>query len=117
MRAQRNRLADDGDGVRASDAERDAAIGQLSDRFAEGMLSQDSFLFRMGAALRAKARSDLSELLADLPHPERQRGLGRWLGNGLVRLGDSLARAGGALTGHSRTGRGRAGAVSAVPAL
>jgi len=116
MRANRDGLADDGDGVRASDAERDAAIGQLSDRFAEGMLSQDSFLYRMGAALRAKARSDLSELLADLPHPERGRGLGRWLGNGLVRLGDGLARAGGALTGHSRARRGRAATRPAAPA-
>ena len=67
MRASRNRLADDVNGLRASDAERDQAIGLLRDRFAEGRLSQETFLVRMDAALKAKDRSDLSELFADLP--------------------------------------------------
>jgi len=34
-------LADDNGGVRASDAERDRAIGELQSRFAEGRLSQE----------------------------------------------------------------------------
>ena len=67
MRPSSDRLADDNDGVRASDAERDHAIGELQDRFAEGRLSQETFLYRMDAALHAKDRSELSELFTDLP--------------------------------------------------
>ena len=67
MRPSSDRLADDNDGVRASDAERDRAIGELRDRFAEGRLSQETFLVRIDAALNAKDRSDLSELFTDLP--------------------------------------------------
>ena len=48
MRASWNGLADDDRGVRASDAERDQAIGQLRDRFAEGLLSQETFLLPGG---------------------------------------------------------------------
>jgi Inner membrane component of T3SS, cytoplasmic domain/Domain of unknown function (DUF1707) len=60
--------------LRASDAERDRAVGELRERFAEGRLSQDSFLYRVDAALRARARDDLSALLADLPPaPPRER--------------------------------------------
>jgi hypothetical protein len=66
MRAPDNRLLADRD-LRASDAERDEAIGELRDRFAEGRLSHETFLYRMDAALRAKDRSELSELFADLP--------------------------------------------------
>lgn len=72
MRLSRNRPADDRAEVRVSDAERDQAVGELRDRYAEGRLSQETFLYRMDAALRAKARSDLSPLFDDLPatgHP------------------------------------------------
>jgi hypothetical protein len=62
------------DGVRASDAERDQAISVLRDRFAEGRLSQDSFLHRMDAALRCRERSELSVLLADMPASQRAAG-------------------------------------------
>jgi len=67
MRPSGDRLADDNDGVRASDAERDRAIGELQNRFAEGRLSQETFLYRMDAALNAKDRNELSELFTDLP--------------------------------------------------
>lgn len=77
MRASGDRLAAGQDGVRASDAERDQAIGELRDRFAEGRLSQDTFLYRMDAALRAKNRAELSDLFADLPHSRRHRELRR----------------------------------------
>jgi len=73
MRPSSDRLADDNDGVRASDAERDRAIGELRDRFAEGRLSQETFLVRMDAALNAKDRSELSELFTDLPAEVRRR--------------------------------------------
>jgi hypothetical protein len=66
MRAPNNRLLT-GQDLRASDAERDEAIGELRDRFAEGRLSHETFLYRMDAALRAKDRSELFDLFADLP--------------------------------------------------
>lgn len=58
--------------MRASDAERDQAISRLRDRFAEGRLSQETFLYRMDAALRAKDQTELSELFADLPEAQPQ---------------------------------------------
>ena len=73
MRPSSDRLADDNDGVRASDAERDHAIGELQSRFAEGRLSQETFLYRMDAALNAKDRSELVELFTDLPAERRRR--------------------------------------------
>jgi Domain of unknown function (DUF1707)/Inner membrane component of T3SS, cytoplasmic domain len=73
MRPSSDRLADDNDGVRASDAERDRAIGELQDRFAEGRLSQETFVYRIDAALNAKDRSELSELFTDLPPDQRRR--------------------------------------------
>jgi hypothetical protein len=71
-----DRLADDNDGVRASDADRDRALGELRDRFAEGRLSQDTFLIRMDAALHAKDRSELSDLFTDLPAEGKRPGIG-----------------------------------------
>jgi len=53
--------------LRASDAERDQVVGELRERFAEGRLSQDSFVDRMDAALRARERRELDGLLADMP--------------------------------------------------
>jgi hypothetical protein len=73
MRPSQHRLADDNVGVRASDAERDQAIGELRNRFAEGRLSQETFLCRMDVALSARDRSELSELFIDLPVPAPQR--------------------------------------------
>ncbi|MDR2984758.1 MAG: DUF1707 domain-containing protein [Nocardiopsaceae bacterium] len=72
MRPSNDRLADDNDGVRASDAERDHAIGELQSRFAEGRLSQQTFLYRIDAALNAKDRNELSELFTDLPTQKRR---------------------------------------------
>ena len=73
MRPSSDGLADDNGGMRASDAERDRAIGDLQDRFAEGRLSQETFLYRIDAALNAKDRSELSELFTDLPPDPRRR--------------------------------------------
>ncbi|HET7014269.1 MAG TPA: DUF1707 and FHA domain-containing protein [Streptosporangiaceae bacterium] len=91
MRASSNRLVTghDVDGLRASDAERDHAIGELRDQFAEGRLSQDTFLVRMDAALRAKERAELTELFTDLPENE-QRGIGRAIRRRLVSLRQRL---------------------------
>lgn len=74
MRASNIRALTGEDGLRASDAERDQAIGELRDRFAEGRLSHETFLHRMDAALRAKDRSELSDLFADLPSGRSTRG-------------------------------------------
>jgi hypothetical protein len=59
--------------VRASDAEREDAVAQLRERFAAGQLSQDTFVYRMEAALGARDRGELAGLLADLPGPRRRR--------------------------------------------
>jgi len=67
MQPSRHGLADDDGAVRASDAERDRAIGELRDQFAQGRLSQETFLYRMDVALNAKDKSELSELFTDLP--------------------------------------------------
>jgi hypothetical protein len=57
----------DGAGLRASDAERDLVATELGEHFQAGRLDQAEFDERVDAALRARTRSDLSGLLADLP--------------------------------------------------
>ncbi|GAA3564740.1 DUF1707 and FHA domain-containing protein [Nonomuraea rosea] len=60
---------------RASDGERDRAIGELRDRAVEGRISHDTFVGRVDQALRARSRHELDELVADLPQRQtfRQR--------------------------------------------
>jgi hypothetical protein len=95
------RASGDESRLRASDAERDEAIGELRDRFAEGRLSQETFLYRMDAALRAKDRAELSDLFVDLP--DEQTG---W--HGARRSAkDRLARLWHAAAGRLVAGRGR----------
>jgi hypothetical protein len=61
--------------LRVSDADRDAAVAELSDHFQAGRLDQAEFDDRAGRALRARTESDLGELLADLPRaPAAQAG-------------------------------------------
>ncbi len=72
-------------GVRASDVERDQALGELRERFAEGRMSADTFEHRMELVLQARVRSELTAVLADLPgrSPHRRgklRQLARRLG-------------------------------------
>jgi hypothetical protein len=57
--------------VRASDSDRDRVIAELSDWFAEGRLSQDTFAARLDVAMHAKAQGELRGLLVDLPRPRR----------------------------------------------
>ncbi|GAA0376883.1 DUF1707 and FHA domain-containing protein [Microbispora corallina] len=59
--------------VRASDGDRDRALSELRDRAAEGRLSMETFVGRVDMALRARSRSELDELIADLPHRGRWR--------------------------------------------
>jgi hypothetical protein len=62
--------------LRASDEERDRAIGALRQEFVEGRLSHETFIFRMQSALGARHRGQLTGLFTDLP-PRRPRLLDR----------------------------------------
>ena len=53
--------------MRASDAERDAVVARLTEGFAAGRLSHDTFMYRMSAVLKTRHRTDLPALHADLP--------------------------------------------------
>jgi hypothetical protein len=53
--------------LRVSDADRDRAIGELSEHFQAGRLTADEFEERSGQAVRAVTGSDLAKLFADLP--------------------------------------------------
>ena len=53
--------------IRASDDEREHAVSELGERFAEGRLSQETFLRRMDEALGARDRRQLDRLFTDLP--------------------------------------------------
>ena len=80
--------------IRASDEERDEAVSELREQFAEGRLSRETFMHRMDEALGARSRHDLDGLFTDLP---RRRCAGllaalRALAGGAARQGrDMLA--------------------------
>ena len=63
--------------LRASDAERDHAVSELRNEFAEGRLSHETFMHRMQSALDARNRGQLAGLFTDLP--SRQSGPRRLL--------------------------------------
>ena len=71
-----------GQHLRVSDAEREAVTGRLAEHFAAGRLDQAEFDDRVGRAISAKTRADLSGLFAGLPEtgapaaPELSRGGG-----------------------------------------
>lgn len=92
--------------LRASDAERDQVVGELRERFAEGRLSQDSFVRRVDAALRAREQRELAGLLADMP---ARRGLAG-------ALAGALARAAARCTAAARRAAVRWQAASRAPA-
>ncbi len=56
-------------GIRASDAEREAAVGRLQEACAEGRLTLEEMGSRVSGAYGAVFRTDLEPLLADLPIP------------------------------------------------
>jgi Domain of unknown function (DUF1707) len=53
--------------LRVSDADRDAVVTELGEHFQAGRLDTAELDDRTGRALRARVRSDLEEVLADLP--------------------------------------------------
>jgi Inner membrane component of T3SS, cytoplasmic domain/Domain of unknown function (DUF1707) len=69
MRGFRGRPADGAPAVRVCDADRERVIAELRERFADGSLRHESFLVRVDAALRARWRRDLAEIVSDLPTP------------------------------------------------
>jgi FHA domain/Domain of unknown function (DUF1707) len=60
--------------TRASDAERDAVVARLTEGFAAGRLSHDTFMYRMSAVLKVRHRADLPALHADLPATPQEPG-------------------------------------------
>jgi len=55
------------EGVRASDAERDATVERLSQATGEGRLTLEEFSQRMERATTARTRAELDRLVSDLP--------------------------------------------------
>ncbi len=55
------------EGVRASDAERDATVERLSQATGEGRLTLEEFSERMERATEARTRAELDRLVTDLP--------------------------------------------------
>jgi Domain of unknown function (DUF1707) len=53
--------------MRASDADRDAVLSDLSEHFQAGRLTPDEFDDRAGRALAARTWGELKDLLRDLP--------------------------------------------------
>lgn len=62
-----------GDRLRVSDAERERVLVELQAGFIDGRLTQDTFVHRVEAVLRARVRGELGALLADMPRPRRLR--------------------------------------------
>jgi hypothetical protein len=58
------------EGIRASDAERDAVVDRVRDAAAEGRLTFEELADRVEAATSARTRAELDVLVADLPAPE-----------------------------------------------
>jgi hypothetical protein len=54
-------------GLRASDADRDKALAELTDAFQAGRVTADEFDERSGQILSSRTRDELSAPLADLP--------------------------------------------------
>lgn len=105
--------------LRASDAERDAAVDRLRDEFVEGRLSQDTFLSRMQGALSARRTSELRSLLADLPESDPAPALTGRMRALAARMTDSVAeavRSAAHAARHARIGwKPRAGRGSWAP--
>jgi len=65
--------------LRVSDADRDAAVAELSEHYEAGRLTSEELEDRSGRALRARTGADLAGLVADLPEPRgsQRPGTGR----------------------------------------
>ena len=64
--------------VRASDADREYIIGVLREAFAEGRLTAEEHIARVGQAYAARTYAELATVSADLPKcPDAQRDGGK----------------------------------------
>ena len=61
-------MADASNDLRASDAERNTAVQELSEHFTAGRLDPQELDNRSGRALQARTRRELTQLFTDLPH-------------------------------------------------
>jgi len=61
--------AEGSDDIRVSDAEREQALAELREGYAEGRLTHETFAHRVEAALRGRTNRDLRTVVADLPRP------------------------------------------------
>ncbi|TDB77081.1 DUF1707 domain-containing protein [Actinomadura sp. KC216] len=57
--------------VRASDMERDRVLRVLSDRVAEGRMSNETFERRVDQVLQARSQAELADIVHDLPSGNR----------------------------------------------
>jgi DNA-binding PadR family transcriptional regulator len=57
-----------GPGLRAGDADREAAAAALGEHFAQGRLTFDELLARLDATFTATTQSEIAETTRDLPH-------------------------------------------------
>jgi hypothetical protein len=75
--------------LRVSDADRDRALGELSDAFEAGRITADEFDERSGQALGARTGTELTAVLADLPRDRARPGAA--LGQAHCQLGTRIA--------------------------
>ncbi len=71
--------------MRVSDAERQVVVDRLAEHFADGRLDHAEFDERVGRAMSAKTRADLTGLFADLPEPRAE--VAPWLRSGRLSPG------------------------------
>jgi len=102
-------VADDHLVIRPSDRERQAVLDRLREHCTEGRISLDDFSERVSRALVAPTKSDLTEIVADLPDEAQPVRLQRGLGWSFAIFGSNRKRARWRL-GH----RARAVAVGGV---
>ncbi len=76
--------------MRASDADRDVVLAELSEHFQAGRLTSDELEERTGQALQARTFGDLARLTADLPSSAPTRPAVGATGGALTRPGGRL---------------------------
>ncbi len=75
MSEERSQPPAPGDGVRASDADRERVISELNEHTVAGRLTTDEFERRLQAVYDARTTAELETLRRDLPETDQQRAL------------------------------------------
>jgi len=87
-----------GDNLRVGDAERESVAAELREHYAQGRLTLDDLERRLDAAMAARTRADLDQLVRDLPHtnppgaPLPAASSGNWRQHGRGHGGDAGSR-------------------------